>query len=167
MGKNMSALEFDLQHLTKIDLHATPPQILVADDLSVQYLFDGKVLAFKAFHATREVVDAWVAYQIEYGKKTPVNQIVYTLHDFSAPGCQMTPYVRHKNAELRKNRTAHRIYTVSVMQRGAAGLLAQTFTKLLNDSKLTAIVTFNLDDGLLWLQNIIKQNEMKATEVIT
>jgi hypothetical protein len=154
----MNTLEFNFQRLTTINVLAMPPEILVPNELAVQYLFGGKVLAFKAHTTSRPAMDAWIERIKKHKQISPDTEVIYTLHDFSERGCHMTPYARHKLSEIRKDRSVQRSYAATVMQKNATGVLAQAVARLLNQPKNQVKLAFSLDEALLWLQKGIQQN---------
>ncbi|PJF37372.1 MAG: hypothetical protein CUN49_00750 [Candidatus Thermofonsia Clade 1 bacterium] len=154
----------DLQDHVAFDIQATPVEILVPEALSFQWILNGKALAFVAANATRQVVDAWVAKQLELLKTWDPNRIAFALNSFAAPDCVVTPYARQRLNDLVRQTARITSRSCTIIMRSALGMPVVLMSNAINSAarrymKSQNVVFYRHEDGIRWLQRRIAEGE--------
>jgi hypothetical protein len=138
------------------DLEAAPPEELVPG-MTFQYLFNRQAIQFVASNSSRPVTDAWVDKVRAVAKDWPKDQTIFILNDFSCKDCVQTPYGRARSQELMKADTGLKVVSVMVVQNNLTMQLSRLFIRAVQRPYFRIHLTFNRDDGLIWLKKHIDE----------
>jgi hypothetical protein len=144
----------NLQDVVKseFDLELSDVEML-HPDLQYQTAFGGRAHIYVARNAARPTVDAWFAKVIENHAQQNPSKVLVSLYDFSAPGCNMTPYARQKNLELARTTGDKPSWVVIVLQKGLMTQVVRLFLNSLGGAyKASAIkIVFSREEALQYM----------------
>jgi hypothetical protein len=144
------------------DTHNVTPEEIVSG-LTVEWLFDKRVMALTAQHTDRELVDAWANKIIEVASTWSTERRLFILNDFSGKKCVVTPYNQQKNRELTKMFPNIKSSTAMIVQQNLTMQLSRLFVRMLPQNPHRLIfMTFSRAEALDWLKQQIKLDETKT-----
>jgi hypothetical protein len=131
--------------------------------LTFQWLFNEQVMVFTAQHTSRELVDAWAARIMQLANSWPSGRVMYTINDFSARDCAVTPYNRQKNTELLASHPEIAFASAIVLQPNATYYLTRLFVRIV-PQRNKVLVTTSRNEAIIWMKRLLDEQVAVKTD---
>ncbi len=132
-------------------ISAKPVRTIQEAGLTVEWLYDGRIVVFRLGDVRRQTVDAWSKMVLDEIAKVPLDQPVLFLHDGSKIG--ITPYLSSKVPELHRRASHLKGRVAIVMSQSIFGQLISRFlqSSYMKDARQVNRGFTSFDKALAWL----------------
>ncbi|GAB4545941.1 MAG: hypothetical protein OHK0023_04990 [Anaerolineae bacterium] len=117
-----------------------------------EWLYDGKIIAYRGVTPTRAAIDIWVA-DVQTALDGLANdQKLYVMNDLTAAPMMMTPYAQQALRQLSQYKSSRQGATALILKPSPATVLLRAFMSTIAHERFHPHIFFRPDDGLKWLQ---------------
>lgn len=129
----------------------------IGPGVTLEWLYEGRIGVLAVSSVERQAIDCWSKTAISLLAERPPDQPHLVVHDVSADGLALTPYIRKKARETVGYYPDAPGRTAVVVRRGAVSILMQLFVNSLAQliRGRPTRVFFSREDAVSWLAELL------------